>query len=360
MLRERVGVALSGGVDSSVAAYLLKEQGYELHGMFMRTWNADDAGSPLSDCPWKRDMEDARSVASKFKFEFEIVNMINHYKEFVVKEIVNGYRNGITPNPDILCNQLVKFGALLQHAKKRVCTKFATGHYCKKVQNKDGTFDIYEGDDKNKDQSYFLAMLSQEQVKNALFPIGTYKKSDVREIAKKLNLQTATKKDSQGICFLGKVQIQDFLSQYIQSLPGEIVTTTNKIIGEHNGLFRFTIGQRHGINIPSNIDNKHYVVIGKDLKNNRLIVEIEDENSKFLYKNEVIIHNLSFTNKSIKDNSMILAKPRYRDESQEINFNYINSNSATVHFKNKQRALSSGQVIAFYDHECLLGGGIYL
>lgn len=359
MLREKIGVALSGGVDSSVAAYFLRGQGYELHGMFMRTWNADDSLYPLSTCPWRRDLEDAQSVAENLGIDFEVVNMIERYRELVVKELVDGYRNGITPNPDVLCNQRIKFGALLEHAQSIGCTKIATGHYCKRIDNSDGTSDIYEGDDKNKDQSYFLALLSQKQIKQAIFPIGTYDKPYVRMVANKLHLQTANKKDSQGICFLGKVKIQDFLAQYIVSTPGLIVDTGGKVIGEHNGLFRFTIGQRHGINVPSNCDNKHYVVVGKDLKQNKLIVELEDPNSKLLYKKELRVYGLSFTNHPISDGAHILAKPRYRDPSQKIIFRYIDSNSAIIQFEHNQRALTSGQVIAFYDEERLIGGGIY-
>ncbi len=360
MLRERIGIALSGGVDSSVAAYLLNEQGYELHGMFMRTWNADDDLSPLSMCPWRRDLEDARSVSTQLGFPFEVVNMIDRYRELVVKDLIDGYRNGITPNPDILCNQRIKFGALLQHARDMGCTKIATGHYCRRIDNKDGTSDIYEGCDKNKDQSYFLAMLSQTQIRATIFPIGGYDKSHIRTIARNINLQTADKKDSQGICFLGKVKVQDFLAQYIEESPGEVVNLSGEIIGEHHGLFRFTIGQRHGINIPSNKDNKHYVVVGKDIKKNRLVVEIEDANLYPLYRNEVYVHGLSFTNKPILDGAKILAKPRYRDPSQSITFKYIDSHSAVIKFECNQRALNSGQVIAFYDQECLLGGGIYI
>jgi tRNA-specific 2-thiouridylase len=366
MLRQRIGVALSGGVDSSVAAYLLKEKGYDLHGVFMRTWNADDDTEPLSDCPWRRDLEDARAVAKQLGISFEVVNMIDHYKEHVVKELVNGYQIGITPNPDVLCNKRVKFGALFDHIRSRSCEMIATGHYCKKVENPDGSCDIYEGDDKNKDQSYFLAMLSQDQIKDALFPLGIYDKLRVRSIASSLNLPTAAKKDSQGICFLGKVKIQDFLAQYIQDSPGDIVTIDGQVLGHHNGLFRFTSGQRHGMNIPSNRDNKHYVVIRKNLERNTLIVEIESESSKALYKSEVIVRNLNFTRKPIGDGVEILAKPRYRDPSQEVTFRYLHKLEmpaecvALIRFKEKQRALASGQIIAFYSGERLLGGGVYV
>jgi tRNA-specific 2-thiouridylase len=365
MLRKRVGIALSGGVDSSVAAYLLREGNYDVRGVFMRTWNADDDTNPLSECPWRRDLEDARNVAAKLGIGFEVVNMFDRYKKYVVQDLVEGYRSGITPNPDVLCNARVKFGSLYEHVKSLGCEMIATGHYCKKVENSDGSCDICEGDDKNKDQSYFLAMLRQDQIVNALFPLGCYSKPQVRSIASKLNLPTAAKKDSQGICFLGKVKIQNFLANYIQDSPGDMITVDGRIVGSHRGLFRFTVGQRHGMNLPSNRDNEHYVVVGKDVKNNALIVEMESENSALLHKSEVIIRNLSFTNKPVEDGAEILAKPRYRDPSQEISFRYLRRSetfaecTALVRFKKKQRALASGQVIAFYSGERLLGGGIY-
>jgi tRNA-specific 2-thiouridylase len=310
-------------------------------------------------------LDDARAVAEQLGISFEVVNMIDRYKEYVVKDLVDGYRSGITPNPDVLCNERIKFGALYEHVRSCGCEMIATGHYCKKVKSANGYWDIQEGDDKNKDQSYFLAMLSQDQIKNALFPLGTYAKPRVRSIASKLGLRTAAKKDSQGICFLGKIKIQDFLAQYIQDSPGDVVTIDGKVLGRHSGLFRFTVGQRHGLNIPSNRDNKHYVVVGKDVENNALIVEIESKHSSLLYKNEVIVRNLSFTNKPIGDGVKILAKPRYRDPSQEITFHYLHKSVhptdciVLVRFKKKQRALTNGQVIAFYSGECLLGGGIY-
>jgi tRNA-specific 2-thiouridylase len=331
----------------------------------MRTWNAEDEIFPLSSCPWHRDLDDAQSVARQLGISFEVVNMIDQYREHVVKNLVNGYANGTTPNPDILCNRHIKFGTLYEHVKSRDCEMIATGHYCKKVRQPDGSYDLYEGNDKTKDQSYFLASLSQNQIKSALFPLGDYDKLHVRFIANKLNLRTANKKDSQGICFLGKVKLQNFLAQYIPNAHGNIMCG-GKVIGRHRGLFKFTVGQRHGINLPSNIDNKHYVVVGKDVKNNILFVEIEDENSALLYKSNVVVRNLSFTNKPIGDGISILAKPRYRDLSQQITFQYLDKfgalpgDTAFVRFKTKQRALASGQIIAFYAGERLLGCGTYV
>lgn len=352
---------MSGGVDSAVAAYLLKCDGYDVHGIFMRTWNAEDDSAPVSDCPWKRDMDDASDVCDKIGITFEVVNMISNYRELVVKELVDGYKSGITPNPDVMCNMKIKFGVLKKYAESQGFDMFATGHYARCLKNSDGSVDIFEGIDKNKDQSYFLAMLSQEQVRNVIFPVGNLTKPDVREIAKSAGLPNCKKKDSQGICFLGKVKIQDFLSHYIQDNPGEIVTTCGDVIGHHNGLFRFTIGQRHGINLPSNRDFAHYVVVGKDLIKNQLIVEIETEKSEHLYKSGFFVHSIKFINAPIKNDTLLLGRARYRDPSCKIRFKWVSNECerAYVEFETPQRAIASGQVMAFYENEKLLGGGIF-
>ncbi|MDR1891120.1 MAG: tRNA 2-thiouridine(34) synthase MnmA [Puniceicoccales bacterium] len=359
MLRPKVAVAMSGGVDSAVSALLLKNAGYRVHGIFMRTWNAEDSENPIADCPWKTDVDDTRSVCEKLGITFEVINMISKYRILVVKELVDGYRNGITPNPDVLCNARIKFGVLKRYAHANGFEKFATGHYCRVVTNENGTANILEGVDKNKDQSYFLALLSQEQVQNTIFPVGELTKPEVRKIAEKANLPNCKKKDSQGICFLGKVRIQDFLSHYIQNQPGDIVDTQGKIIGKHRGLFRFTIGQRHGINVPSNLDFFHYVVVGKDLVKNQLVVEIEQPTSKYLFKDEFSIHGLSFVNGGFGEYENLLARPRYRDPAQKIKFFQTGTNTAHVIFEQPQRAIASGQIIAFYRDEILLGGGIF-
>jgi tRNA-specific 2-thiouridylase len=350
---------MSGGVDSAVAALLLKKAGYRVHGIFMRTWNADDDSKPVGECPWKIDADDARAVCEKLGVGFEIVNMIANYRSFVVEELVDGYRNGITPNPDILCNSRIKFGILKNYATESGCEKFATGHYCRIVKGWDGCVYVLEGVDKNKDQSYFLAMLSKEQVQNVEFPVGILTKPEVRQIAETAGLPNCKKKDSQGICFLGKIKIQNFLSHYIDDLPGDIVDCDGKLLGIHSGLFRFTIGQRHGINLPSNRDFAHYVVIGKDLEKNRLIVEIERKDSKFLYGQEFFVHGLSFVNEPLADHAKLSARPRYRDPAQPIDFFRTGDRTARIVFEIPQRAVAPGQVAAFYDGETLVGGGVF-
>jgi tRNA-specific 2-thiouridylase len=325
----------------------------------MRTWNADDDANPIGKCPWKVDADDAKCVCEKLGIGFEVVNMIASYKELVVKELVDGYGNGITPNPDVLCNARIKFGLLKNYASENGFEKFATGHYCRAMQNADGSVDILEGVDKNKDQSYFLAMLAQEQAQDTVFPIGELVKSNVRRIAEDAGLPNCKKKDSQGICFLGKVSIQDFLSNYIEDSPGDIVDSDGKLLGRHRGLFRFTIGQRHGINLPSNRDFAHYVVVGKDLDKNRLIVEIEHRDSKSLYGAEFFVHGLSFVNRTLDGNCKLLARPRYRDAIQHIEFFRTGDKTARVVFEIPQRAIAPGQVIALYSGEILIGGGIF-
>ncbi|MDR2737998.1 MAG: tRNA 2-thiouridine(34) synthase MnmA [Puniceicoccales bacterium] len=359
MLRNKVAVAMSGGVDSSVAALLLKNAGHEVHGIFMRTWNAEDFENPIGECPWRMDLNDASDVCGILGITFEVLNLIAKYRELVVGELVEGCRNGITPNPDVLCNMRIKFGVLKEYARANGFEKFSTGHHCRIAQNADGSVDVLEGADRNKDQSYFLAMLSQEQIKDTLFPIGNFQKSEVRRLARVAGLPNHWKKDSQGICFLGKVKVNDFLTGYIENSPGPIVDADGKILGEHEGLFRFTIGQRHGMNLPSNVDFAHYVVIGKDLQRNQLIVEIEREDSKFLYGREFFVHGLSFTNRSLEDYEKLLARPRYRDPAQLTEFFRTGERTARVIFAKPQRAVTPGQIIALYDNGILLGGGVF-
>ena len=353
----KILVALSGGVDSSVAALLLKQRGYEVSGAYIRTWMNEEM--PLGDCPAQQDIKDARAVAKHLEIDFEIVNLVNEYREHVVNYLVEGYKNGITPNPDIMCNREMKFGIFQQYALKQGFDALATGHYVRKRKDLKDRFDLLQGIDPNKDQSYFLALLQQEQIKQVLFPIGEYKKSAVRELAIQHRLPNAEKKDSQGICFLGDVPINRFLEHYIEDKPGDIVNHEGKVLGRHKGLHRYTLGQRRWIGVPSNTDNEFYVVIGFNHERNELIVGFDSPESPGLFGSEFDVHSLSFINHPIQESCKILAKPRYRDPSQQITYYTTGPNTAKIVFEQPQRALATGQVIAFYRDETLLGGGFY-
>ena len=357
---ERVLVALSGGVDSAVAALLLKNEGYEVSCVFMRTWMDEASQGVFADCPWKADMESAREVADYLSLPFEVINLIDDYREKVVEYLVEGYKSGITPNPDIMCNREIKFGVLLDYAISKGFDKLATGHYCRVKTRCDGNVELLEGMDPNKDQSYFLAMVKQEALKRVLFPIGEYNKAEIRAIAKEYNLPNADRKDSQGICFLGKVPINEFLKQYIPESPGPIVDTAGKYLGEHKGLHRYTIGQRKGIGIPSNRDFEKYVVVAKDYESNTLRVAFDKPDAPGLYTKEAMLRDLHFINEPITDKIELLARPRYRDPAQEVVYVPLQNGQARIIFKEEQRALASGQVLALYQGNVLIGSGYYI
>ena len=354
---KKILVALSGGVDSAVAAWLLKEQGYDISGAYIRTWMNEEM--PLADCPAQQDIEDSRAVAAHLGIDYEIVNLVNEYREHVVNYLVDGYQRGITPNPDMMCNREMKFGIFQDYALKAGFDGIATGHYVRKFINADGSQDLLEGLDKNKDQTYFLALLRQEQIRHALFPVGELEKPRVRELALEQKLPNATKKDSQGICFLGDMNISRFLEHYIDDKPGNIVNPEGKVLGRHRGLHRYTTGQRRGIGVPSNTDNEFYVVTGLDMERNELIVAFDKPDSPGLFTSEVEVYGLSFVNQAITETCRLLAKPRYRDPSQVITYTPIGDNRAKVTFDQAQRALSPGQILALYDGDKLLGGGFY-
>jgi tRNA-specific 2-thiouridylase len=274
--------------------------------------------------------------------------------------MVRGYGEGITPNPDVLCNRAMKFGALLDYAENHGFSALATGHYCIRRKNENSPAELWEGADKNKDQSYFLARISKKQLEKARFPIGEMPKPRVRQIAREFNLPVAEKKDSQGICFLGKVKIGEFLSNFLEDKPGEIVTTHGSVVGEHKGLHRYTLGQRRGIGVPSNTDHENFVVTGKDEGNNQLIVAFESEKESTLWGKRFEIESLSFlTDSPPVSPTRLLGKVRYRDPSVSLLFRPLGMSKAEIVFDQPQRAITPGQVLALYEEERLIGGGTY-
>lgn len=354
---KKILVALSGGVDSAVAALRLLEQGYDVSGAYIRTWMNEEM--PFADCPAQQDIEDSRAVAAHLGIDYEIVNLVNEYREHVVSYLVDGYQRGITPNPDMMCNREMKFGIFQDYALQQGFDGIATGHYVRKLIAADGSHDLYEGLDKNKDQTYFLALLRQQQIQRALFPVGELEKPRVRELALQHALPNAQKKDSQGICFLGDMNINRFLEHYIEDQPGDIVNCEGTVLGQHRGLHRYTMGQRRGIGVPSNTDNEFYVVTGFNLERNELIVGFDHLETPGLFTSQVELYGLSFVNQPLTEPCELSAKPRYRDAAQAIQYTPTGPDSARVEFKQPQRALAAGQVLALYQGERLLGGGLY-
>ena len=358
-MKQRILVAMSGGVDSAVAAKLLLSVGNEVESVYVRTWEHED--DLLGDCPGAKDLRDAEKVSEKLNIKFDVVNFIDFYQQEVVRPMVNGYAMGITPNPDILCNQQMKFGELMKYAQKRGFDALATGHYCiQKINNQNGA-ELWEGADKNKDQSYFLARLSKEQLAYARFPVGKFQKPDIRKMAHESNLAVANKKDSQGICFLGKVKVPDFLSHFIKNKPGDIVDKFGKVLGTHQGLHRYTLGQRKGIGVPSNTDHEKFVVTGKDESENQLIVAFDRPEEPTLWSKTYGLRDVCFIVSEFENlhEITLLGKARYRDPSTPIKLLRDKHQEWIVEFQTPQRALTPGQVLAFYNGEQLVGSGIY-
>ncbi|OUW15645.1 MAG: tRNA 2-thiouridine(34) synthase MnmA [Opitutales bacterium TMED158] len=354
---KKILVAMSGGVDSSVAALLLKEQGFDVEGAYMKNWINED--EILGDCPWQQDIEDASAVALTLGIPFRVVNLMKDYRERIVDYLLNGYQSGLTPNPDVMCNREIKFGVFLDYALSEGFDTVATGHYAR-LANESDRPEILEGADKNKDQTYFLAFMKPEQVARASFPIGHLQKPELRRLAEKAGLPNADKKDSQGICFIGNIKMQDFLREYVPDRPGPILRAEDdKPLGEHKGLHYFTIGQRKGIGVPSNTDNQAYVVVGKDQDRNALLISFEAPDAPGLYAKGCRVSNLSFTSSPIESACQMEAKTRYRDPRVPISYSPNSDGSAEIAFDHPERALALGQVMALYDGERLLGGGIY-
>lgn len=353
----KVLVGLSGGVDSAVAAALLVEQGHEVAAGYMKNW-INQEGIP-GDCPWEQDIEDARAVAKALGIEFRVIDLIDHYRERIVEYLVEGYRAGITPNPDVWCNREMKFGIFLDYAREQGFEKVATGHHARHREAADGRATILRGADPNKDQSYFLALMTQHQAAHAMFPTGEMLKPEVREVARRFDLPVAAKKDSQGICFLGQVKMSDFLRHYLPDSPGEIVDTQGRVMGEHRGLHFYTLGQRKGHGVASPREGMAYVVVGKDIERNRLIVGWDAPDSGDLYTSECVVGTLSSLGADFGRKGLIEAQPRYRAKAEPAVMEPLEGGRVRLRFEQPQRAIAAGQICAFYEAGRLLGGGVF-
>lgn len=354
----RVVVGMSGGVDSSVSALLLKEQGYDVVGVFMKNWDdTDDSGV----CTATEDFEDVKRVADKIGIPYYSINFEKEYWNKVFEYFLSEYKRGRTPNPDIMCNKEIKFKSFLDFAMKLDADYIAMGHYAKTVTDENGVVHMMRPKDGNKDQTYFLSQVTQEQLKKAIFPLADLSKPQVRMIAEQAGLATATKKDSTGICFIGERNFKNFLSEFLPAMGGKIVTADGRIVGKHSGLMYYTIGQRSGLGLGGNQSScAPWFVVGKNLQKNELIVE-QGYDSDLLYASSLDASEVSFFTGLPSNDTTIhcTAKFRYRQPDVAVTMNYNKANN-TVHveFDELARAVTPGQAIVFYDGEECLGGAI--
>ena len=352
---KKVVIGISGGVDSSVAALLLKKQGYEVIGLFMRNWdstiNNDYLGNPNLDnsiCPQEKDYNDAKAVCDKLGIPLHRIDFVKEYWDNVFTYFLDELKKGRTPNPDIMCNKYIKFDLFLEKAYELGADYVATGHYARIIDGK-----LSRAVDMNKDQSYFLAYVNRDKFKNVLFPIGKLEKPEVRKIALENGLATAEKKDSTGICFIGERNFSKFLENYLPNQPGDIVNIeTGDKVGEHIGLMYYTLGQRRGLNLGGNADKSY--VVEKDLINNILYVATGDENN-YLYTTKAIIEDFNFLTDERPDSCT--CKFRYRQKDINVNVEYLDNNDLSVFYEGA-KAVTPGQFCVLYNGDTCLGGGM--
>lgn len=348
-MAESVIIGMSGGVDSAVAAWLLKRDGYDVTGLFMHNWEEDGA------CPAADDWRDVRAVCDKIGIDCYSVNFAKEYMDGVFEYFLREYRAFRTPNPDVLCNRVVKFGVFRDYCASLGADYIATGHYCARAGD-----ELRRAADTDKDQTYFLNQVKTEQLRNVLFPLGGMKKPEVRAVAEKLGLPVAKKKDSTGICFIGERKFKKFLAEYLPACPGEIADCSGNVVGRHDGLMYYTLGQRRGLGIGGvSGENGRWFVLGKDVKNNRLIVSCGDESA--LYTSELNGAELNIIGEFDMPNELrCTAKTRYRQPDQPATLYAKKDGSFRITFDTPQRAVTPGQFAVIYLGERCLGGGVIL
>jgi len=354
-LKQHVIVGLSGGVDSAVAAFLLKEQGFNVSAIFMRNWEPK-TNDPY--CTIDQDLRDAEDISKHLSLPLEVVNFSEEYWDRVFRNFLDEYAAGRTPNPDVLCNKEIKFKAFLEYAKEQGADLIATGHYARNVY-RDSQWHLLKGLDKSKDQSYFLYTLGQEQLRHSLFPLGELEKSNVREIARRAGIPNYAKKDSTGICFIGERKFKEFLAEYLLAKPGVILTSEGEKMGTHDGLMFYTLGQRQGLGLGGKKDAKEapWYVVNKDIAKNILVVS-QDSNDPILMSKNLSCEKLHWVLGEKPREKGCFAKIRYRQSDQECRVTMQNDGSCDVEFIHEQRAITPGQSVVFYDQEKCLGGGI--
>ncbi|MBI5447230.1 MAG: tRNA 2-thiouridine(34) synthase MnmA [Gammaproteobacteria bacterium] len=352
---KRIIVGMSGGVDSSVSALLLKQQGYQVEGLFMKNWEEDDTDTY---CSATHDLQDAQQVCDSLNIPLHRVNFSSDYWDHVFENFLEEYRAGRTPNPDILCNKFIKFTAFLDYAKHLGADYIATGHYAQKRQEAEFEY-LIKAQDSNKDQTYFLYTLNQYQLKNTLFPIGHLEKNSVRQLAQKANLPNHAKKDSTGICFIGEKRFREFLSHYLPAQPGDIVTPEGKKIGTHQGLMYYTLGQRQGLGIGGlkNTAENPWYVADKHTHSNELVV-VQGHDHPLLFSQACYCHTLHWIASAPTLPYTCHVKIRYRQQEQTAEIQQMTDNRYFIQFETPQRAVTPGQSAVFYQNDTCLGGGI--
>lgn len=354
-MKKKVVVGMSGGVDSSVSAILLQQQGYEVIGLFMRNWDSladgelDGPTTSTGQCPQEADYDDAKAVCDKLGIPLYRKDFIKEYWDYVFTYFLDELKNGRTPNPDIMCNKYIKFDMFAKEARKLGADYIATGHYARMNNGH-----LLRGIDSNKDQTYFLSQVSKEQLENVLFPVGDMEKKDVRKIAEEYDLITAKKKDSTGICFIGERNFKNFLKNYLPNQPGDVINIdTNEVIGKHIGLMNYTIGQRKGLNIGGTKDKMF--VVGKDLEKNVLYICLGEDND-YLISTSCLVDNINYLGDEKLEN--VTAKFRYRQEDIPVHLEWLENGEILVRYDQGVKSVTPGQACVFYNKEECLGGGI--